>query len=386
MKSPVVGPRWGAPPWRFRFRIPSAPLPRSADAVVIGAGFAGLAAARSLAAAGLQVVVLEGGRVGGGASGRSGGVVLEGAAAGELPGLGSAIEALRERIRRDGIECGLELPGCLELAHRERAEGPWRERGWRDAGRWLVPAAEVPGGTLDPGALLSGMAAAATRAGARIHEGVRASRLRAMPAPALETTAGGLSAGLVVVAAGAFTGGLVPEAGELHAALTPALVTAPLPRDAGLGPAGGRPFYTVDLPYLWGRPLPDGALMLGAGLVRGDPEQLPNRRIDRGAFARAIRELEDRLRGLTPRFRGLGVRRRFAGPVCFRTGAVPLLCLHPESPRVALAGAFAGHGVALAPLAGELAAEALLGRRALPDWGRPCPDPAQDPAARSRRA
>ena len=134
---------------------------------------------------------------------------------------------------------------------------------------------------------------------------------------------------------------------------------------------GGRPFYTVDLPYLWGRPLPDGGLLLGSGLVGARPRELAARRVDRGELGRALRSLEERIRGLSPVLAGLPLRRRFAGPVSLREGAVPILCLHHGSPRVALAGAFAGHGVALAPLAGELAAEAVLGHRELPAWGRP---------------
>lgn len=341
--------------------------------MVVGAGFAGLAAARRLAVEGLRVVVLEAGRLGSGASGRTGGVVLEGTAAGELEGLGSALAALHQRVLRDRIDCQLELPGCLELAHREGAGGEGSGATWCDAGRRLVTVAEVPGGTVDPGWLLTGMARAAAVAGARIREGAAVRRLVLAPNLAVETADGRIRTGRVVVAAGASLADLVPEAGEIRAALTPAIATAPLPARLRreLGPAGERPFYTVDLPYLWGRPLPDGGLLFGAGLVGTRPGELAALRADRGELGRALRSLEGRIHGLCPVLAGLPVRRRFAGPVSFREGAVPILCLHPESPRVALTGAFAGHGVALAPLAGELAAEAVLGRRELPAWGRP---------------
>src|SRR5688500_16474436 len=55
-------------------------LPARADAVVVGAGFTGLSAARRLALRGAKVVVLEAGAVAGEASGRNGGHVNNGLA------------------------------------------------------------------------------------------------------------------------------------------------------------------------------------------------------------------------------------------------------------------------------------------------------------------
>ncbi|MFP3608184.1 FAD-dependent oxidoreductase, partial [Paraburkholderia sp. SIMBA_053] len=51
-----------------------------ADVVVIGAGFTGLSAALALGKRGASVVVVDAGRVGGGASGRNGGQVNTGVA------------------------------------------------------------------------------------------------------------------------------------------------------------------------------------------------------------------------------------------------------------------------------------------------------------------
>jgi len=53
------------------------PLPERADVVVIGSGYAGLNAATHLARAGRSVVVIDGDRIGEGASTRSGGMVLQ---------------------------------------------------------------------------------------------------------------------------------------------------------------------------------------------------------------------------------------------------------------------------------------------------------------------
>src|SRR6202171_5267704 len=53
-------------------------LPERVDVVVIGAGFTGLSAARTLAKRGAKVAVLESETIGWGASSRNGGMVLTG--------------------------------------------------------------------------------------------------------------------------------------------------------------------------------------------------------------------------------------------------------------------------------------------------------------------
>src|SRR5215510_5908451 len=54
------------------------PLPERVDVAVIGAGFTGLSAARTLARSGAKVAVLEAETIGWGASSRNGGMVLTG--------------------------------------------------------------------------------------------------------------------------------------------------------------------------------------------------------------------------------------------------------------------------------------------------------------------
>jgi glycine/D-amino acid oxidase-like deaminating enzyme len=59
-------------------QIPTRQLPTTADVAVIGGGFTGLSAARTLAKRGTRVLVLEAENVGWGASCRNGGMVLSG--------------------------------------------------------------------------------------------------------------------------------------------------------------------------------------------------------------------------------------------------------------------------------------------------------------------
>src|SRR5690242_21633708 len=56
----------------------NAPLPELVDVAVVGAGFTGLSAARTLAKRGARVAVLEQHTIGWGASSRNGGMVLTG--------------------------------------------------------------------------------------------------------------------------------------------------------------------------------------------------------------------------------------------------------------------------------------------------------------------
>ena len=60
------------------FELPPLTQQEEADICVIGAGFFGLSAALELAEKGKKVIVLEGARVGFGASGRSGGQAING--------------------------------------------------------------------------------------------------------------------------------------------------------------------------------------------------------------------------------------------------------------------------------------------------------------------
>ena len=98
--------------------------PARCDVAVVGGGFTGLSAAYHLARRGARVALLEATTLGAGASGRTGGIVLEGTAAGPLDG----VEQLPRRARRAwsseaDIDCDLRLPGCRELDHRA-APGP----------------------------------------------------------------------------------------------------------------------------------------------------------------------------------------------------------------------------------------------------------------------
>lgn len=362
---------WGAPPWRVELQFSRAARPARVQVAVVGAGLTGLATALAVAEAGGEVAVLEAASVGAGASGRTGGMVLEGTAGGALPDADTCIAALSALVEKHAIACDLELPGCLEVAHATSA--PPGEPSWPDGeDARLVASSRVPGGSLDPGALVTGLARALLAAGGTLHPHTRVTRLAggARPRLALATREGDaqLEAERVVLALDGFLPALVPAA-DTRSALTLALASEPLPRsvlaEVGLGDT---PFYTVDLPYLWGRATRAGRLVIGAGLVFDPGDDVE--RIDLGhpEVQAGLLRLERRVRALHPRLAGVAITHRWGGPVGFRRAArEPVLA--ETAPGVLACGAFAGHGVALSARVGDIAADWALARGALPAWG-----------------
>ena len=359
---------WGTPPWDTGAPRPRAALPSRCDVAVIGAGLTGLSAAYHLARRGADVVLLEAERIGAGASGHTGALCLEGTSMGPLEQADDCLAVLARVVEQNAIACDLRLPGCWELEHRPPARGAVPL--WSDGDGHLYLARTEPGGTVDVGALLRGLAGAAAAAGARLTE--RTPVLPLAPGEPLRLADGArLEARNVVVATEALTGDLVPL-DDLSAALTLALATEPLSDAtlAAIGLAERHPFYTADLPYLWGRLLGDGRLVIGSGLVFPDDGDVRKVSVEHPDATVAFTRLETRLRGFHPALEGIGVSARWGGPVAFRGSRAPIFAWHPALPGVLVTGAYAGHGVALSVCLGERAAAAIDSGRALPDWGR----------------
>jgi glycine/D-amino acid oxidase-like deaminating enzyme len=373
---------WGSPPWQIDFTPPKLPLPPVADFAVVGAGFTGLAAAAWLRmlAPGKTVVVLEGSRIGGGASGRTGGIVLSETAAGDLPGLGDVLASFQQVLRKLDVDCDLQLTGAWEIARSEQAEksrsgNPLRGRSpisWQDSGR-LRAVSEVPGGTLDPGKQVSGLGRAAVHLGALVVEKAGVEQIRWRESPELHFAEGRLQASKVLLATNALSADLTGLRSTIHPKLTLAARTAPLAEKqiGAIGLTARKPFYTVDFPYLWGRLCRDRSIVWGAGLV-DPPERGDLRQVDvaDSHAARLFERLGTRIHGLHPALAKASFTHLWGGPIAFQSNFQPIFSYHPASRNGIVLGVFAGHGVALSVHLGVWAAEALLGRRELPDWGR----------------
>jgi len=377
---------WGTPPWTFTFRPRPRQLPAQADYVVVGGGFAGLSAAAWLKrlAPAKSVLLLESETLGNGASGRTGGIALAESAAGDLPGLGDVLSGYRRILRTLKIDSELSLPGAWELGRRGGL--PRSPIHWNDSGD-LRAVAEVPGGTIHPGKVVADLARTAQSAGAQILEHakvtglkpVRADRHVARNAVELRVHVGRgkrllartVRAQRVLLATNAYSLNLTQLAPAAQPKLTLAVATEPLTplQLRALGLASRKPFYTVDLPYLWGRLLKNNSAIFGAGLVHA-PSGRNLSRIDvgKGDAAERIAWLEERVHGLHPMLKDVRFTHRWGGPILFTDGAKPVFRTHPRLSQAIVLAGFNGHGVALSVYLGKWAAQSLLNRRPLPHW------------------
>jgi glycine/D-amino acid oxidase-like deaminating enzyme len=380
MHSAAQHDPWGAPPWEIDFKPPRQPVPQSVDFAIIGGGFTGLAAAAwlRLQSPEKSVAVFEAGRIGAGSSGRTGGMVLAESAAGDLPGLGDVLAGLARILEDLGHACGFSLTEKCELAlggaweigrSGGRADSPIA---WNDSGTLRV-VNEVAGGTLNPGKLVSSLARAAVQLGATVIEDAPIQRVDWTTGADLQLARGRVRAGQILFATNALSLRLSGLDAKTHPMLALAALAAPLGEKQieAIGLRERKPFYTVDFPYLWGRVRGDNSVLWGAGLVDApDSNDIAGIDIAAEESSRMFALLERRVRGLHPALASLEFTHRWGGPLLFRDDWRPVFNRHPTSPNGTVLGAYSGHGIAQSVHLGAWAAEVLLGRRGLPEWGR----------------
>ncbi|MDO8484785.1 MAG: FAD-binding oxidoreductase [Candidatus Limnocylindrales bacterium] len=266
-------------------------LPESVDVVVIGGGYTGINAARELARRGVSVSLIEARTLGYGASTRNGGIVHPGYKWGprELihrygDDTGRALyqetldgyETVKRLISQEAIDCDFREVGHLELAYApshvkelQHAQASLasmgadativpRERIREEIGSDAYYGALVVGGSglLHPGRYFAGLVGAADRAGADLHEDVRARAIRRLGEGrfAVETERGTIRARDVFVATNGYTDGVVPF---LRRRIIPIgsyiIASEPLPEELAreLSPRGRSFFDTKNFLYYW---------------------------------------------------------------------------------------------------------------------------------------
>jgi glycine/D-amino acid oxidase-like deaminating enzyme len=364
-------PRWGETPWSIDFRPQSSPLPEVADFAVIGGGFTGLSAAAELRRldTSKSVAVFEAESVGARSSGHTGGLTLAETAAGDLLGLGDVLEGFCTVLKNQDIIADVDLRGVWELDRAAATEGsPIR---WTDSGQLRV-AREVPGGTSNPGKLVSGLAEAASRRGALVFESARVDRIEFGEDLILHIRGSRIRAQHVLIATNSESLELSGLAGRAESKFTLAVSTEPLGANKleELGLTSRKPFYTVDLPYLWGRLLGD-QIIFGSGLVSVHSWQdLTSVDVRLGEAFELLARLKARVTHLHSALAGIRFTHEWGGPILIADQWRPVFKRHSRSERVIVLGAYSGHGVALSVYLGSWAAEALLGKRKLPDWNQ----------------
>jgi glycine/D-amino acid oxidase-like deaminating enzyme len=266
-------------------------LPDVADVVVVGGGYAGINAARELARRGVAVTLLEAHTLGWGASTRNGGIVHSGYkwSAGELiqrygADTGKALyqetldsyQTVKRLIADEAIDCEFREVGHLELAfapshvpeleHLRAALATVgvashvlpRERIREEIGTDAYYGALVVEGSglLHPGKYFAGLADAAARAGADLHEGVRARSIRRQADDrfVVETTRGAIVARDVFVATNGYTDGVMPTLRRRIMGIGSFIIASEqLPEDLAreLSPNGRSFFDTKNFLYYW---------------------------------------------------------------------------------------------------------------------------------------
>src|SRR5512138_1430670 len=100
--------------WHTTVQMPDdsnlAPIPEKVDVAIIGGGYTGLSAARTLAKNGANVAVLEANTIGWGASSRNGGMVLTGLKL----GMKTVMKKYGRDIAKRLFQCSLESIDTVE--------------------------------------------------------------------------------------------------------------------------------------------------------------------------------------------------------------------------------------------------------------------------------
>ena len=370
MADLLAQPRWGMPPWRIDFHPEQRKLPDEVEFAIVGGGFTGLATAAWLRHVDSRqsVALFELGSIGAGSSGHTGGLALPESAAGDLPRLGDVLAGLADTLRQLQVNCDLTLPGVWEIGRENTlSDSPIA---WNDSGALRVTR-ETEGGTLDPGKMVSGLARAASERGAMIFENARVESIAHKKRMELRVGGKTVRARCVLLATNALSLELSGLARRAQPKMTLAVMTEPLSRAQieALGLGAGQPFYTVDLPYLWGRLAFGNCVIFGSGLVHvNDWRELMAIDAQRGEAAELLDDLERRVRNMHPALRQVKLSHRWGGPILIADNWQPIFMRHPENQDAIVLGAYSGHGVALSVYLGRWAAEAMLGKRELPDW------------------
>jgi glycine/D-amino acid oxidase-like deaminating enzyme len=378
------------------------PLPFQADVAVIGGGYTGLSAARTLARAGAQVTLLEQHSIGWGASGRNGGFILPGykPEMEELDRrLGSkraarmfqltleAIQYVAGLIGAEAIDCDFARCGALTLAAK-----PGHLPGLAASGRFLrdrlgyetelLAPSDLPteigsnryhGALLDCGACsvqpakyVRGLAASAERAGAHLQERTAVKSVRRVAGGfEILTNVGSFRAREVLAATNGYTPPALPA---LRRRVIPIrsyqIATKQLSEELArrLVPRGRVFSDTKHLLYYF-RLSPDRRMVFG-GRATFTPT----------GIRRSAAILKKGMGEVFPELAAAEVEFAWSGRVAYPVDHLPHV---GRLGGVHYAMGYCGHGVALATFLGHRMGEVLAGAGQIPDLGtdgfRPIP-------------
>ena len=237
------------------------------DVCVVGAGFTGISTALSLAEKGKRVIVLEGSRIGFGASGRNGGQIVNsfnrdidyifknygndiGQKMAKMAFAGS--ELIRHRIEKYNIDCDLKHGNVFAACNKKQFEelkakkALWESHGHNElelltassiqdhigTDRYAGGLLDRKGGHIQPLNLVLGQARAFEELGGQIFEDSEVVRLEKGVPGKVVTKQGTVIADKIVVAGNAYIFGLLPDVEKKAMPCgTQVIATEPLPED-----------------------------------------------------------------------------------------------------------------------------------------------------------
>ncbi len=368
-------------------------LPHRADVAIIGAGFTGLSAARTLAMGGAQVVVLEANTIGWGASSRNGGMVLTGMKLGvealaKRYGMDAtkrmyaaslaSIDLVEKIVREEQIECSFVRCGHLEVACKQSHFDTYARtveliaREFRHQLR-IVPSSDLReeigsdiyyGGIVDevsagmnPALYVAGLANATLRVGACVYEQARVESIarnssRGETGFELLTSRGRVFAKEVFVATSGYTSETTPG---LQKKIIPIgsfiIATERLPETLAreLSPRNRMIFDSKHYLYYY-RLTPDNRMLFG-GRAAFFPETGET-------IQRSAQILRRGMVEVYPQLRDAAVEYVWGGTLDFCFDTMP----HAgQLDGLYYSVGYAGHGVALATYLGEKIARKILG-------------------------
>ena len=358
-----------------------------ADVCVVGGGIAGCATALELAERGYRVVLLEGRRVAWGASGRSGGQAIFGFGTGQarlVAQVGAeaarrlwdvsveALDWLRGRVERHAIHCDLHW-GHLHVATRERQQHELVEWQAELAGTYdyhsprLLGRAEVEAllatrrycaGLYDPGSghlhplnYTLGLARAAEAAGVAIHEDSQTTSVQPGSPVRVTTARGCVTADFAVLARGGYVDRLRTSSNwRIMPVGTYVVATEPL-GETRIRDLLRENFAVADINFVldYFRRSADHRLLFGGRVSYSGIDARNTGRATRARMLKVFPQLADaRLDYVWGGFVDITMSR---APDFGRLG-----------PGVLYLQGFSGHGIALAGMAGRVAAEAVAGQ------------------------
>ena len=378
-------------------RPPYPPLDGDArcDVAIVGGGFTGLSAAVHLAERGADVVLVEAGRLGDGASMRNGGQMGTGQRADVLeqeafhgPERARELFELAEEAKRHlheftaarGIDMSF-VPGQLSLAHKRRHVPDYRA--WAEAlrtrygyphmsfmdreetaarlgsTRYHGGVRDMGTGHIDPARLVVGTAGAARATGARLHERTRATAVEPYGAGVrVVTPRGTIRADRALVAVNAHGGALLPEMAR-HVMPIRSFIgaTEPLDDDTVLPGSEAADDSRFVVRYFRRVTWPDGRsrLLFGGRETYTHPRDAAGTM--RGLEAGIVRQIAE----VYPKLRRVRLTHAWGGSVAITMSRDPFV--REVLPRVHTIGGFSGHGVMLSSFTGRLYAEAVAGNR-----------------------